>query len=458
MGLVVGDGSDGRVTDLVVGAVGDSERDGPRRGLDTIDRWQVVGIVVTVLAIVGWIVYVVGLRSWDMLDLTVYRGAGRAIRDGEALYQWRYLDWLPFTYTPFAGLLFAALSWLIDPAAKMLMGALDAASLVVCIWAVLHTASIGRAWTRVAAALVLALGATQLEPVAATISFGQVNLVLMALVVADLLLLDGKRSQGIGIGLAAAVKLTPAIFVPYLLLTGRKMSAVRATVTFLATVALSFLMLPGDSRTFWFDRIFLDSSRVGEVSYVANQSINGALLRWSGHPSTVATVVVAIWGVAVAVLVHRRGQPVLGMVVVACVGLLVSPVSWTHHWVWVVPAIAFFLAAAAKAPWRWAKLAVAVALGALFISPGWLWTPAHGDNFEMSRPPIEKLVADLYPIVGIAALVGLTTWLAVGAWRSRADDGDGDRAEGLDDDGAPSSYDPRHDVASLRRHALPHRP
>jgi alpha-1,2-mannosyltransferase len=373
---------------------------------------EVVLALAAVAAVVAWIVCAVNAQGWDMLDLTIYQGAGRAIRSGEPLYSWKYQNWLPFTYTPFAGLLFAAVADVSPSVSRVGSVLLDGVALTVTVWAVLQSVRVGRPWHRIAGALVLSFAAIGLEPVSSTISFGQVNLLLMALVVPDLLLGDGRRWQGIGVGLATAIKITPAIFIPYLLLTRRPASAIRALATFAATIVLSYLVLPDDTRTFWVDRVFLDASRTGNVGYLGNQSLNGAITRWTGSGFLPLLVLVALWGMAVAVMVHRRGHPQLGLIVVALTGLLASPVSWTHHWVWAVPAVAYLLVAPG---WRlWQRLLSAVAVAALFVAPGWVWKMPAGDNREYSADTLTKLASDLYSIVGIVVLAGLTAWLLIG--------------------------------------------
>ena len=181
---------------------------------------------------------------------------------------------------------------------------------------------------------IAALGA-RLEPVEETLYFGQVNLVLMAVVVCDLLLPDSSRVKGIGVGIAAGFKLTPAIFVVYLLATRRFAAVARALAAGAATVVVGFLVLPAESADFWFGRLFMDSERVGGVAYLANQSLNATIVRFSGSTSGESPLwlpvaaVVGAFGIWVAVRVRRRGSELAGVLVCALTGLLVSPVSWS---------------------------------------------------------------------------------------------------------------------------------
>ena len=170
-----------------------------------------------------------------------------------------------------------------------------------------------------------------------TLFFGQVNLLLLALVVGDLALPDRAKGKGIGIGLAAGIKLTPLIFIPYLLLTRRVRAAAVSTLTFAVTVGLGFALLPHASAVFWGGQFFGPSKHF----HLDNQSLNGVILRLThAGPGAhaywlAAAVVVGVSGLATAVLASRRGHELLGLIACAATGLLVSPVSWSHHYVYV---------------------------------------------------------------------------------------------------------------------------
>jgi alpha-1,2-mannosyltransferase len=182
-----------------------------------------------------------------------------------------------------------------------------------------------------------------LEPITSTLGYGQINLLIALLVVGDLSRPDGSRGKGALIGLAAGVKLTPLIFVPYLFFSRRRRAACVALGTFATTIAAGYAVLPGDSRRFWDDGLFLHSRRVGGSYVPANQSLRGLILRLdpslgSGRILAVA-LIVALAGVALAVVASRRGDEAMGFSLCALTGLLVSPVSWTHHWTLAVPAL-----------------------------------------------------------------------------------------------------------------------
>src|SRR5439155_93248 len=221
--------------------------------------------------------------------------------------------------------------------------------------------------------IVFAVSALALQtwPVAYTLHLGEVNLILAALIGADLFgsrggsggssppelaehSRDGAWWQGIGTGLAAGIKLTPLIFVAYLALTGRLRAAAVAAGTFAVTVAAGFGGLPGPSRTFWLGGVFYNQNRVGDPANPSNQSLAGAVARLAGTADPprqwwlVAVFAVGLAGLTVAVWAHRRGYRMAGFGCCAVTGLLVSPMSWTHHWVWAVPVLVWLIAAA----WR----------------------------------------------------------------------------------------------------------
>jgi alpha-1,2-mannosyltransferase len=222
-----------------------------------------------------------------------------------------------------------------------------------------------------------------LQPVQQTLQFGQVNLILMLIIVADFSLPAGAWPKGMGIGLAAGFKLTPLIFIPYLVLTRQFRMAGTAIVTFAATIAASLVLLPGLSRQFWLGGLFLDSGRTGNIAYVGNQSLNGALERLMGdaqtaHPYWVAaSVAVGIFGLLIAAWWARHGHEMAGVLLCALTGLLISPISWSHHWVWSALALAVAADAVVRAavplPW-WARSPTGTARPTTQgRRPGWRW-------------------------------------------------------------------------------------
>src|SRR5262250_2390229 len=303
-------------------------------------------VALFLLAVAGYalLVHASPQYYWTQIDTAVYRDGGIAVRNQSAMLYALELGpaKLPFIYTPFAALLFAAgsgapLATWQDGLAVLTIGLLP-----VVAYLSLGLAGRPAGLARAAAAFAIAAVGLWLEPVAMTLFFGQINLVLLALVVGDLALPDRIKGKGIGIGLAAGIKLTPLIFIPYLLFTRRVRAAAVSALTFAVTVGLGFALLPRASAVYWGGKF----ARLGSTPFhLDNQSLHGVLLRLTHDgPGArtywlAAAVVVGIAGLAVSVLASRRGHELLGLVTCAATGLLVSPVTWSHHYVYVVPAL-----------------------------------------------------------------------------------------------------------------------
>lgn len=308
------------------------------------------------------------------VDLTVYRGVGViARRSPRLLYQWRQSQGLRFTYTPFAAVFCITASALSSGRAAGLMLVGSVAALLDTVW--LTFGGLGwRGTARVGAASAVSAVALWLEPVQRTLITGEIDLLLMLLVVWDLST-GGRRLQGAGVGTAAGIKLVALIFIPYLLLTGQRRQAGIAAGTFGVTAAIGFLLFPQASVSWWFGGLFWDAGRTGFVGFLANQSLLGTIARLAGTvpPSAVwlaLAVLAGTPGLLLAARLHRQGRSVHGWVFVAVTSLVVSPVSWDHHWVWIAPALAvlahmaFRAKGARRAAWAASAALVVVVFGA----------------------------------------------------------------------------------------------
>lgn len=292
-----------------------------------------------------------------LTDLSVYLGAVSGLTDGAGLYDFTR-GAAPFTYPPFAALLFTPLTWL--PAGVVQIAWTLATLATVLGLAVLVTR---HASAPAIPAAVGALALTLSAPVSSDLKYGQVSLFLAALVAADFLTLRRTPWHGALIGLAAAIKLTPLIFIPLLWFTGRRAAAV-ATATFAGCGLVAALALPGDSWAFWTDRVF-QVSRLGHITGAGNQSLNGALLRLDVPAHARSVLVLAIGGVIAVAALRRAARlhdPLSGIVVLGSAGVVLSPVSWTHHQVWLILAALLPIAAPpwARAAWRALVLAVMI--------------------------------------------------------------------------------------------------
>jgi alpha-1,2-mannosyltransferase len=281
------------------------------------------------------------------LDLHVYTGGVGEFVHGHSAYAMGYTGLaLPYTYPPISLLVFTPLWWIGADAALIVMMYLSvAATFGTVLLALRSLRYTGTAGLIGVSALVTGL-MMWFEPFQLTFSLGQVNVLLMLLVVADCALPDRARGKGVMIGVAAAIKLIPLIFVAYLLLTRRFRAAAVAVGTFLALTVVGWVAMPAAATDYWGHGLFIRPGRVATVvgpKYVSNQSLHGMAVRvLDDTPAAtvvwlVAGLIVGATGLSLAVLAHRRGEELAGVVLTAVTGLLLSPIAWSHHWVWIAP-------------------------------------------------------------------------------------------------------------------------
>ncbi|MEU0498376.1 glycosyltransferase 87 family protein [Mycobacterium sp. NPDC006124] len=300
------------------------------------------------------------------IDIDVYRMGGRAWLDGTSLYRdgvlfhtGAGLD-LPFTYPPLAAAVFAPFALLSLNAASATITAVTFVLLVVTttivltrlgVWDVSRTIT-GPAWQRRCwlAAAVVAPAAVYLEPIRSNFEFGQINVVLMTLVIADCVPRRTPWPRGLLLGVAIALKLTPAVFLLYFLLRRDTRALLTSIASAVLATAVGFALAPRDSWEYWTQTV-RDTDRIGTATYLTNQNIAGTLARLgiAETPRFVIWLVACFAVLGLTVWAVRRvlrpgalrdgDQAVLGLVCVAMFGLVVSPVSWSHHWVWALPAI-----------------------------------------------------------------------------------------------------------------------
>ncbi|MEU4254030.1 glycosyltransferase 87 family protein [Amycolatopsis sp. NPDC026612] len=343
------------------------------------------------------------------VDLDVYRLGSAALLHGRALYGTLPLTGdgqsLLFTYPPFAAIVLAPLALLPYWAACLALTLLTLAVLALVLATVLRALGVRSDWQRVAALL---LAAEVLEPVLRTLYAGQIDLLLLALVVLDVLVDTPRWPRGLLIGLAAAVKLTPAVFLLYFLLRRDGRAALTAAVTFLAASAMGFLLAGADSVRYWTGALW-NTGRVGEPTYAGNQSLLGLLARagvpadartaWWLPPAAVVLVLTAL-GVRRAL---AAGETTVALGLNAVGGLLVSPISWTHHWVWAVVVLLGW-AELARRTRRPAFVVPAVTGAVLFVAgPQWWWP--RGGEVERQWTFVQQLTGNGYVLFGLGLLV-----------------------------------------------------
>jgi alpha-1,2-mannosyltransferase len=387
-----------------------------------------VPAVVLAVGVVSWVI------DWRLgVDSAVYRSGAVALLTGEPLYDNMFLSaeppWarLPFTYPPTGALLFVPLALFPTQVSWGVLGALSMLALAAVVRVAIQNVPARPTWMRPAqTTIVVATLALGLEPVWRTLFLGQINLILMAMVVVDVLVLGRSRYfGGVLIGVAAAVKLTPLVFVPHLWFTGRRMDAVRAVVTFALLQLIIFAIIPHDVRKFL---TVTDPERTGPTFWAGNQGLNGLVQRLSDlspHSNVIAAgigVVLAILAFYIARRFHKAGQPLPALLVTAFFGLLFSPVSWSHHWVWVVPLLVYLLSRLPDVlPRGWARVKALSGVGAVtlvFASCVLLIMrtsdpnrPA-GEKPELEWTPPEVILGSAYLLVPLVAGV-----LVLARWR-----------------------------------------
>jgi alpha-1,2-mannosyltransferase len=338
------------------------------------------------------------------MDLDIYRIGSRVWLRGGNPYQNLLTTAqgprLWYTYPPIAVVLLAPLTLVPMWVAGVLLTLASVAALAVTL------AAFGvRGWV-LACALPVGLF---IEPMWLTLNYGQINALLMVLIAVDCLAVTPRWPRGCLTGLAAAVKLTPALIAVYFLLRRDYRAAATAAGTFAVATALGFALEPGESLRYWSHDVFA-TSRIGNPIYASNQSILAVIERAGMRPGAETTVVwLALAAVVLAVACRgmlrsfEAGLPQLALVVNAFAVLLVSPISWSHHWVWAAPALVTLACAGPV------LLRLAAGLGGVifYLAPQW-WFPDGGQR-ELRWAVWQQIVGGSYVIFAVLVLL-LAAW------------------------------------------------
>ncbi|ATY16923.1 hypothetical protein CU254_39380 [Amycolatopsis sp. AA4] len=337
------------------------------------------------------------------LDLEIYRSGARALAQGEDVYgplpPTRAGLILPFIYPPFAAVVFLIFAAMPLPLSAMLMLAVSLAALCGTVYVVLRPHA--RRRTAVLAALLIGAGSLAFEPVRETLWFGQINLLLMALVVLDCLGPRTRLPRGVLLGLAAAMKITPAGFLLFFLLKKDFRAAVTTVITFVLAGVAGFVIAPDASAKYWFGGGLTGASGMSGSIFATNQTIQGAVHRF-GLPETPTLLLVAVLtlaALALAIPAMLRADPRMAFLLNTALILVCSPISWSHHWVWIVPALVLF---AARVHTRLAVAGLA-AVAAIFVIAPHAWLPKNG-YLELSWGPVEHVVGNSYLLLALGFL------------------------------------------------------
>lgn len=341
----------------------------------------------------------------NMIDLDVYRRTGEGLLAGTDIYA---AEGLPWIYPPFAAFLTVPLAVVPLVVARVFWIGLTVALLQAICYRLGLTGWVLSAATTAAVWFV--------EPVRETIGFGQLGVLLVAAAVLDSM--PGPRlfrrrilPEGVLIGLATAVKLTPATVAAYQFFAGRRRPGLVAFATFVAGTLAALVVLPAASLHYWGGLLSGDSGINSGITFYTNQSVMGMYARLFGELSRgglVASAIVAVIGIVVAVLVHRAGEERLAIVVAGLTSLLASPISWSHHYVWVVPLLVILLTdRSLNLPLRvfGGLYGLWVALAPFKQLPG-------GDGVELTYAPWQHVVDNLGIVWGFAFVVacGILAW------------------------------------------------
>jgi len=386
-------------------------------------------LALTVVAHV--LVTLAGSDAFAMVDLKVYLEGAQHLTDGTLYDFFSEPLHLPFTYPTFSAIVFTPMTWLPWTLLRILWQLASFGAIGLIAYATLRL--LGRAGpkapnpipnVRGVVVTITALG-LWLEPVRTTFNYGQINLFLCALLLAGAV--AGKEwLAGASVGLAAGIKLTPAITGLYYLLQRRWSAVLWSVLFFAATVLLGLAIVPSETVRF-FTALMFDPARTGPVWSAINQSLRGAIARLAGQDLTsawlVAAVAASVLGVWVAWVCLRAGDRTGGFLAVQITGLLISPISWSHHWVWVLPLLLWCLFGPRQRTIWVRVLAIAWVVAtcsyvvSLLIAQQYLDQPA-------SRPGWQSALGTVYPLLGVLTLVLLGVLAARAARPSGASSGD----------------------------------
>ncbi|MEV6235240.1 glycosyltransferase 87 family protein [Lentzea sp. NPDC051838] len=391
------------------------------------------------LAIAPWLLLVsVAVRTVvivsgfgnETLDLRVYWVLAPHVLEGD-LYRvfspFSPPDFpLPFTYPPFGALVFLPMTWMFWGLAQWTWRLIS----LLCLYWIVRVALrlvAGESWTVDAKlwrrrSILWTAVLLWMMPVFHTFQFGQINLVLVAIVLAAMVARSDKLA-GAGIGLMAGVKLVPAISGLYFLATRRWMAAVWSFVAFAASVGLGFLVDFQQSKTYWFELLGA-ADRVGPIATAHNQSLRGALSRSLGYdvemslPWIIAAVVAVLLALVALRAAVRASDALIGVLTVQFLGLLLSPISWDHHWVWVAPLL-IWLVYSGIAPWARNTLLV-LWVPVMFFDLISFQLDRQPTIWTISRPGWLSAIGWAYPAFALVTLVVVAIVLR-GSGRSTAE-------------------------------------
>ncbi|WP_426975683.1 glycosyltransferase 87 family protein [Pseudarthrobacter sp. O4] len=391
------------------------------------------------LALAGLVALVViwlGVWSKQGIDFSVYWHGGKILNEAgpaaSGLYgpsvAWAGGPGLPFTYPPFAALFFGLLAQLPE---KLALNLFNTAGVLVALWVAVRGVRYWSAkadWRRTfhstgnrLAAALMVLAVLNLGPWRETLAFGQINILLMGLMAADLLARNPRWTRGFPgggflVGVAAGIKLTPLVFGLYFLMRKDWRGLLNMAAGFTSTVLAGFLLRPAESLQFWLE-ILPDTSRIGGAGYVDNLSLKGALLHF-GVPAAAVTVpwlalslLVVVLAAVIIKTASDQGARVVAISTTALTMLLISPVSWSHHWVWVAAVLPAFAWTLRETPGRYPVTrwlmggVLGISVLVFLFSPKTIGTALGAENLDIQTPGLWIMASSAGVFCALAILV-----------------------------------------------------
>lgn len=397
-----------------------SRRTGRSLGLLAVELLPPFAVALVILPFV--ISYDGSYFPWDpqTIDLQVYVYAVRDLLAGKDIFETTTPGWgLYFIYPPIAAIVMIPLAF----GPYVMWQVIWTFGLVAAQQTVLRRCGVPRGWKLAVIGIAVALA---VEPIRTTLGYGQVNTLLMALVIMDLLPdRPGERRflpRGTLIGLAAAIKLTPALFVIFAFLIGKRRLAITGMISFAVLTGIGAIFLWPQTVSF-FGGLLGGDTRTASPLYVGNQSLLGVFVRLFGDARSVVLVglaigaLIALIGTVVAAQWWRRRQYAFAVGLVGLCTCLASPLSWTHHVVWIVPlAVAVALqvqvrsAAAGRTPWQplplWTKIIGGAWVTWVCACPPLALLP-YGQGKELAYTPLQDVVGLVGPLLGVILIIAL---------------------------------------------------
>ena len=387
-----------------------------QRALPPLHPWlaRLQPVVVIVGLVVGAIALYRGIRhaiEQYLLDVGVFQDAGRAMMNNFPLYSEDFptRSGFRFIYPPFAAWLFEPLAWMEENLMEVVWTIATFVAVFLVVAMAVYRLQLGKWWLW---SIGFAGMAFYIEPLRAHVMYGQINIFLILLVCADVLGYTPRKIRGIGIGVAAGIKITPAAYALIFLVRMDWWSLVRSFVFFVVTAIIGAILRWDESIYYWTEE-FLVSDRGGAPPYPPNQALTGLIARLGTSnefaqmvmkPGFVLIAVLCLWG---AWRFERAGRPVHAFLLVIMGIVLATPLAVTHHWAGVVLLFPLVFRAANK----WVAGVAVLSIVTHYMGQHKIYPPEQ-PHYDFAFP--EYFIGNAQGLVGVLFFVVLL----IAAYRS----------------------------------------